>query len=147
MICPLRSADAKSGKVVQKFRAAGTNGCQDLSLFGEYLRTHLKDHTRYDQGPEIHGEPRIVSLPVGEAQLAGGAQCMGHAIRRSAICLAAPHLQLGKGAIPHLYMDKWNRPTPVLKRLSLTQVARDKPIPTIPAPVLEEFSQYSAFDL
>ena len=32
---------------------------------------HLKDHTRYDQGPEIHGEPRRVSLPVGEAQLAG----------------------------------------------------------------------------
>ena len=42
-----------------------------LVLLGEYLRTHLKDHTSYDQGPEIHGEPRRVSLPVGEAQLAG----------------------------------------------------------------------------
>ena len=37
---------------------------------GQYLRTHLKDHTRYDQGREIHDKPRRVSLPVGEAQLA-----------------------------------------------------------------------------
>ena len=42
-----------------------------LVSLGEYLRTHLKDHTRYDWGPEIHGEPRRVSLPFGEAQLAG----------------------------------------------------------------------------
>ena len=42
-----------------------------LVSLGEYLRTHLKDHTRYDRGPEIHGKPRRVSLPVGEAQLAG----------------------------------------------------------------------------
>ena len=42
-----------------------------LVSLGEYLRTHLKDHAIYDQGPEIHGEPRKVSVPVGEAQLAG----------------------------------------------------------------------------
>ena len=42
-----------------------------LVSLGEYLRTHLKDHTRYDQGLEIHNEPRRVSLPFGEAQLAG----------------------------------------------------------------------------
>ena len=41
-----------------------------LVSLGEYLRTHLKDHTRYDRGPEIHNEPRRVSLPVSEAQLA-----------------------------------------------------------------------------
>ena len=41
-----------------------------LVSLGEYLRTHLKDHTRYDHGPEIHGGPRRVSLPFGEAQLA-----------------------------------------------------------------------------
>ena len=34
-------------------------------------RFELKDHEKYDRGPEIHGEPRRVSLPVGEAQLAG----------------------------------------------------------------------------
>ena len=42
-----------------------------LVSLGEYLRTHLRDHTRYDWGPEIHGKPRRVSLPFGEAQLAG----------------------------------------------------------------------------
>ena len=42
-----------------------------LFSLSKYLRTHLIEHTIYDQGPEIHGEPRRVSLPVGEAQLAG----------------------------------------------------------------------------
>ena len=42
-----------------------------LVSLGDYLRTHLKDHTRYNRGPEIHGKPRRVSLPFGEAQLAG----------------------------------------------------------------------------
>ena len=50
MVCPLRSADAKSGKVVQTFCAAGTKGIYiDLSLLGKHLRTHLEDHARYDQ--------------------------------------------------------------------------------------------------
>ena len=40
-----------------------------LVSLGVYLRTHLKDHARYDRGPEIHGEPRRVSLLVGKAQL------------------------------------------------------------------------------
>ena len=51
----------------------------------------------------------------------------------SAVCSEAPHSQFGEGARPHLCMDKWNRPTPVRRRLSLTQVARGKPIPTGPA--------------
>ena len=64
-------------KLSKRFLAAGTNGRLDLSLTYlrtysyKYLRTHLKDHTRYDRGPEIHGDPRRVSLPVGEAQLTG----------------------------------------------------------------------------
>ena len=80
---------------------------------------------------------------------------MGHVIRTwSAVCSVKPHSQFGEGARPHLCMDKWNRPTPVLNRLSLTQAARDKPIPTGLAPVLgtktrnlENVSQYSAFYL
>ena len=84
-----------------------------------------------------------------------GGRCMGHAIRTwSAVCLAAPHLQFGDGARPHLCMDEWNRPTPVRRRLSLTQATRDKPIPTGLALVLstktrclEAFSQYAAFHL
>ena len=72
----------------------------------------------------------------------------------SAVCSEAPHLQFGKGARPHLCMDEWNRPTPVRRRLSLTQATWGKPIPTGLAPVpgtkarsLEAFSQYFAFSL
>ena len=84
-----------------------------------------------------------------------GARCIGHAVRTwSAVCSKAPHSQFGEGARPHLCMDEWNRPTPVRRRLSLTQAALGKPIPTGLALVsgtkarsLEAFSQYSAFHL
>ena len=84
-----------------------------------------------------------------------GARCIGHAVRTwSAACSEAPHSQFGEGARPHLCMDEWNRPTPVRRRLSLTQAAWGKPIPTGLAPVLgtkarglEAFSQYFVFHL
>ena len=84
-----------------------------------------------------------------------GARCMGHIVSTwSAVCSEAPHSQFGEGARPHLCMDEWNRLTPVRRRLSLTQAARGKPIPTgltlVPgtkARSLEAFSQYSAFHL
>ena len=84
-----------------------------------------------------------------------GVRCIGHAVSTwFAVCSEAPHSQFGKGARPHLCMDKWNRPTPVRRRLSLTQAARHKPISTDLAPVrgtkarsLEAFSQYSVFHL
>ena len=50
---------------------ANVGPMMDVYWVGEYLKTRLKDHTIYDRGPEIHGKPRRVSLPVGEAQLAG----------------------------------------------------------------------------
>ena len=82
-----------------------------------------------------------------------GARCIGHAVSTwSAVCSEAPHSQFGEGARPHLCMDEWNRPIPVRRRLSLTQAARGKPIPTGLAPIsgtqtrsLEVFSQYSVF--
>ena len=65
-----------------------------------------------------------------------GARCIGHAVSTwSAVCSEAPHSQFGEGARSHLCMDKWNRPTPVRRRLSLTQAARGKPISTALAPV------------
>ena len=65
-----------------------------------------------------------------------GARCIGHAVKTwSAVCSEAPHSQFVKGARPHLCMDEWNRPTPVRRRLSLTQAARGKPISTGLAPV------------
>ena len=80
---------------------------------------------------------------------------IGHAVSTwSAVCSEAPHSQFGEGARPHLYMDEWNRPTPVHRRLSLIQAARGKPIPTglalVPgtkARSLEAFLQYSVFHL
>ena len=63
----------------------------------------------------------------------------GHAVRTwSAVCSEAPHSQFGEGARPHLRMDEWNCPTPVRRRLSLTQAARVKSIPTGLAPVREQ---------
>ena len=81
------------------------------------------------------------------------ARCIGHAVSTwSAVCSEASHSQFGEGARPYLCMDEWNRPTPARRRLSLTQAARGKPIPTGLAPVpgtktrsLEAFSQYSVF--
>ena len=64
------------------------------------------------------------------------ARCMRHAVSTwSAVCSEAPHSQFGEGARPHLCMDEWNCPTPVRRRLSLTQAVWDKPIPTGLAPV------------
>ena len=84
-----------------------------------------------------------------------GARCIGHAVRTwSAVCSEEPHSQFGEGARFHLCMDEWNCPTPVCRRLSLTQAARGKAIPTGLVPVpgtkarsLEAFSQYSVFHL
>ena len=78
---------------------------------------------------------RVLSFKTVRPRAPCGARCMGHAIR-TAVCSEVPHSQFGEGARPHLCIDKWNRPKPVLKRLSLTQAARDKPIPTGLAPVL-----------
>ena len=65
-----------------------------------------------------------------------GARCIGYAVSTwSAVCSEAPHSQFAEGARPHLCMDEWNCPTPVRRRLSLTQAARGKPIPTGLAPV------------
>ena len=62
-----------------------------------------------------------------------GTRYIGHAIRMwSAVCSATPHSQFGQGAINHLCMDEWNRPTPIRRRLSLTQAVRVKLIPNRP---------------
>ena len=65
-----------------------------------------------------------------------GARCIGHAVSTwSAVCSEMPRSQFGEGERPHLCIDEWNRPTPVRRRLSLTQAARGKPNPTGLAPV------------
>ena len=98
---------------------------------------------------------RVSSSKIVRLRAPCDARYIGHAVSTwSAVCSEASHSQFGKGARPHLCMDEWNRPTPVRRRLSLTQVALDKPISTDLAPVrgtkarsLEAFSQYSVFHL
>ena len=50
---------------------AGTNVRLDLSLTWRVSEDPLKRPDKYDHRPNIHGEPRRVSLPFGKAQLAG----------------------------------------------------------------------------
>ena len=103
----------------------------------------------------VLSQHRVSSSKTVRTRSPCGARCIGHAIRTwSAVCSEAPHSQFGEGARPHLCMDKWNHPTPVRNRFSLTQAARGKPIPTGLAPVpgtkarsLEAPSQYSVFHL
>ena len=55
---------------------------------------------------------------------------MGHImIMWSALCSLAPHSHFAEEARPHLYMDEPKRPTPVRRRLSLTQAVLVKLIP------------------
>ena len=98
---------------------------------------------------------RVSSSKTVRPRASCGARCIRHAVSTwSAVCSEAPHSQFGERARPHLCMDEWNRPTPVRRRLSLTQAARGKPIPTGLAPVrgtkarsLEAPSQYFIFHL
>ena len=79
---------------------------------------------------------RVLSSKTVRPRAPCGARCIGHAVSTwSVVCSEAPHSQFGEGARLHLCMDEWNRPTPVRRRLSLTQAARGKPIPTGLAPV------------
>ena len=74
---------------------------------------------------------RVSSSKTVRPRASCGARCIGHAVSTwSAVCSEVPHSQFGEGARPHLCMNKWNRPTLVRRRLSLTQAARGKLIST-----------------
>ena len=89
---------------------------------------------------------RVSSFKTVRPRAPCGPRCIGHAVRTwSAVCSEAPHSQFGEGARPHLCMDEWNCPTPIRRRLSLTQAARGKPIPTGLAPVLTSTKHGSIF--
>ena len=67
---------------------------------------------------------RVLSSKTVRSRAPCGARCIGHIVSTwSAVYSEAPHSQFGEGARPHLCMDEWNRPTPVRRRLSLTQAA------------------------
>ena len=59
-----------------------------------------------------------------------GSRCMGHVkIMWWAVCSLAPHSHFAEEAKPHLYMDEPKRPTPVRRRLNLTQAVLVKLVP------------------
>ena len=96
---------------------------------------------------------RVSSCKTVRPRAPCGARCIGQAVSTwSAVYSEAPHSQFDERARPHLCMDKWNRPTSVRRRLSLTHAARGEPITTCLEPVsgtkarsLEAFSQYYVF--
>ena len=128
-----------------------TNRAEGLSFYYPRL-LHCRDQMLALMSLSQH---RVSSSKTVRPRAPCGARCIGHAVSTwFAVCSEAPHSQFGEGARPHLCMDEWNRPTPVRRRLSLTQAARGKPIPTglalasgTKARSLEAFSQYSAVHL
>ena len=109
----------------------------------------------FKKGVVLLSQHRVLSSKTDRSCAPCGARCIEHAVSTwSAVFSEAPHSQFGEGTRPHLCMDEWNCPTPVRRRLSLTQASRGKPIPTSLAPIrgtkarsLETFSQYFAFHL
>ena len=101
----------------------------------------------------VLSQHRVSSSKTVSPRIPLGARCVGHTrITCSAVCSTAPHSQFGVGARPHLCMDDLKQPTPVRRRLSLTQAVLDKPIPIGRVLVLrmrarraEALSEYSAF--
>ena len=70
---------------------------------------------------------RVLSSKTIRPRAPYGARCIGHAVRTWSTVCSGAHSQFGEGARPHLCMGEWNRPTPVHRRLSLTQAARVSP--------------------
>ena len=149
------SKNFKTGKLRRRLKGiysrpyTNRTGAEGLSFYYPRL-LHCLDQMLAVMSLSQH---RVSSSKTVRPRAPCGARCIGHTVSTwSAVCSKAPHSQFGEGARPHLCMDEWNRPTPVRRRLSLTQAARGKPIPTglalIPgtkAWSLEALSQYSAF--
>ena len=78
---------------------------------------------------------------------------MGHVkMMWFAVCTLAPHLQFTEEARSHLRMDEPKRPTPVRRKLSLTQAVLVKLIPIglvltygIQTQTADVFLEYSVF--
>ena len=102
-------------------------GAEGLSFYYPRL-LHCQDQMLAVMSLSQH---RVSSSKTVRPRAQCGARCIGHTVSTwSAVCSEAPYSQFGEEARPHLCMDEWNRPTPVRRRLSLTQAVRGKPIPT-----------------
>ena len=153
LLTPSRSARRRRRRLkgIQSRSDTNRTGAESLSFYYPRL-LYCLDQVLAVMSLSQH---RVSSSKTVRPHAPCGAQCIGHTVSTwSAVCSEAPHSQFGEEARPHLCMDEWNRLTPVRRRLSLTQAARGKPIPTGLEPVsgtkarsLEAPSQYSAFHL
>ena len=145
------SSSSSSLKGIHSRPDTNRTGAEGLSFYYPRL-LHCLDQMLAVMSLSHH---RVLSSKTVIPRAPCGARCVRRAVSTwTEVCSEAPHSQFGEGARPHLCMDEWNRPTPVRRRLSLTQAARNKPIPTGLPPVsgtkawsLEAFSQYSVFHL
>ncbi|XP_076804591.1 uncharacterized protein LOC143448655 [Clavelina lepadiformis] len=93
-------------------------------------------------GHEVISHAIVSSSSLFRPSTPRGGRWIGQAlITWSAVCSVAPHSHPGEGASPHLCMSERKRPTPVRKRLSLTQavLARDIPGGFRSASVMKSF--------
>ena len=128
---------------------------QDWGQGFNFLLTHAPVLPGSDAGSNVVKPALNSSFKTVRPRAPCVARCMKHAIRTwYGVCSEAPNSQFSEGARPHLCIDKWNRPTPVCMRLSLTQAARDKLIQTglalvlgIKTRSLDVFTQNSEFYL
>ena len=149
--CPMIHCRRHRLKGIHFWSDTNRTGAEGLSFYYSRLLHYLNQMLAV----VLLSQHRVSSSKTVRPRAPCGARCIGHAVSTwSAVCSEAPHSQFGEGARLHLCMGEWNRPTPVRRRLSLTQAARGKPIPTgltlIPgtkARSLEALSQYSAFHL
>ena len=143
------NGDCRRLKSIHSRSDTNRTGAEGLSFYYPRL-LHCLDQMLAVMSLSQH---RVLSSKTVRPRAPCGARCIGHAVSTwSAVCSEAPHSQFGEGARPHLCMDEWNRPIPARRRLSLTQAARGKPIPTSQAPVsgtkarsLETFSHTPFF--
>ena len=130
---------------------SNTNRTETESLFFYYPR--LLYYLYQMLAVMLLSQHRVSSSKTVRPRAPCGARCIGHAVRTwSTVCSEAPHSQFSERARLHLCMDEWNCPTPVRRRLSLTQAVLGKLIPTglalvmdMKARNLNVFSQCSVF--
>ena len=81
-----------------------------------------------DDGRMFLSQHLISSSTIDRPRCPFSTQCVGHEkMMRSAVCSCTPHSKIQEGARLHLCMSDHKCPTPVCKRLSLTQAGLGRP--------------------
>ena len=115
MFFPLNKDRRRRLKGIYSRSDTNRTGAEDLSFYYPRLLHCLNQMLAV----VLLIQHRVSSSKTVRPRAPCSARCIGHAVSTwSAVCSEAPHSQFGEGARPHLFMDEWNRPTPVRRRLS-----------------------------